>query len=63
VSYGGGHAAKLLASQLPQGWRVVAIDRNTHMNRECETGPRRGETRRPLPASRRAVPPPLRSLA
>ncbi|CAK9785464.1 FAD/NAD(P)-binding domain-containing protein [Cutaneotrichosporon oleaginosum] len=32
VSYGGGHAAKLLASQLPEGWRVVAIDRNTHMN-------------------------------
>lgn len=34
VSYGGGHAAKLLASQLPEGWRVVAIDRNSHMNRE-----------------------------
>ncbi|BEJ11041.1 hypothetical protein CspHIS471_0104630 [Cutaneotrichosporon sp. HIS471] len=32
VSYGGGHAAKLLASQLPSGWRVVAIDRNSHMN-------------------------------
>ncbi|BEI87773.1 uncharacterized protein CcaverHIS019_0104910 [Cutaneotrichosporon cavernicola] len=32
VSYGGGHAAKLLASQLPQGWRAVAIDRNSHMN-------------------------------
>ncbi|GMK59578.1 hypothetical protein CspeluHIS016_0801840 [Cutaneotrichosporon spelunceum] len=32
VSYGGGHAAKLLASQLPPGWRVVAIDRNSHMN-------------------------------
>lgn len=34
VSYGGGHAVKLLASGLPEGWRVVAIDRNTHMNRE-----------------------------
>lgn len=36
VSYGGGHAAKLLASQLPEGWRVVAIDRNSHMNRESK---------------------------
>ncbi|TXT15699.1 hypothetical protein VHUM_00202 [Vanrija humicola] len=32
VAYGGGHVAKLLAAALPRDWRVVAIDRNSHMN-------------------------------
>ncbi|PCH34901.1 iron uptake cluster protein [Wolfiporia cocos MD-104 SS10] len=32
ASYGGAHAAKLLAQGLPAGWKVVVVDRNTHMN-------------------------------
>ncbi|KAK4684127.1 apoptosis-inducing factor 2, partial [Tremellales sp. Uapishka_1] len=32
VSYGGSRAARLLATSLPPGWRVVAIDRNSHLN-------------------------------
>ncbi|WOO77120.1 Fe-regulated protein 8 [Vanrija pseudolonga] len=32
VAYGGGHVAKMLAASLPPDWRVVAIDRNSHMN-------------------------------
>lgn len=34
ASYGGAHAAKLLADTLPPDWRVLAIDRMSHMNRE-----------------------------
>lgn len=34
VAYGGVHATATLARRLPPGWRVVAIDRNTHGNRE-----------------------------
>lgn len=32
ASYGGARAAQLLANGLPQGWRVVLVDRNSHMN-------------------------------
>ncbi|KAI0338798.1 iron uptake cluster protein [Trametopsis cervina] len=32
ASYGGVRAAQILAQGLPEGWRVVLIDRNTHMN-------------------------------
>ncbi|KAG2122734.1 hypothetical protein DEU56DRAFT_831502 [Suillus clintonianus] len=31
-SYGGSRAAQVLAEGLPQGWRVVLVDRNSHMN-------------------------------
>ncbi|KZP24014.1 FAD/NAD(P)-binding domain-containing protein [Athelia psychrophila] len=31
-SYGGYHAAQILAEGLPEGWRVVLIDRNSHVN-------------------------------
>ncbi|KAG2048552.1 FAD/NAD(P)-binding domain-containing protein [Suillus hirtellus] len=31
-SYGGSRAAQVLAEGLPQGWRVVLIDRNSHRN-------------------------------
>jgi NADH dehydrogenase FAD-containing subunit len=31
-SYGGSRAAQILAESLPQGWRVVLVDRNSHMN-------------------------------
>lgn len=31
-SYGGSRAAQLLAEGLPQDWRVVLVDRNSHMN-------------------------------
>ena len=34
ASYGGARAARLLSQSLPEGWRVVVIDRNSHMNRE-----------------------------
>ncbi|PWN38405.1 FAD/NAD(P)-binding domain-containing protein, partial [Meira miltonrushii] len=32
ASYGGHHAAQVLVTQLPQNWRVVVIERNTHYN-------------------------------
>ncbi|CDO72029.1 hypothetical protein BN946_scf184943.g64 [Trametes cinnabarina] len=32
ASYGGARAASLLAQGLPQHWRVVLVDRNSHMN-------------------------------
>ncbi|GBE85966.1 iron uptake cluster protein [Sparassis latifolia] len=32
ASYGGARAAQLLAGALPDGWRVVVIDRNSHLN-------------------------------
>ncbi|KAI0668115.1 FAD/NAD-P-binding domain-containing protein [Trametes maxima] len=32
ASYGGARAAQLLAQGLPDSWRVVLIDRNSHMN-------------------------------
>ena len=32
ASYGGTRVAHLLAQDLPEGWRVVVIDRNSHMN-------------------------------
>ncbi|KAI9060789.1 iron uptake cluster protein [Trametes sanguinea] len=32
ASYGGARVASLLANGLPQHWRVVLIDRNSHMN-------------------------------
>jgi hypothetical protein len=34
AAYGGARAARLLAGTLPAGWRLVVIDRNSHMNRE-----------------------------
>lgn len=33
ASYGGARAAKLLSQGLPPDWRLVVIDRNSHMNR------------------------------
>ncbi|KZT01697.1 iron uptake cluster protein [Laetiporus sulphureus 93-53] len=32
TSYGGARAAILLAQNLPENWRVVVVDRNSHMN-------------------------------
>ncbi|KIP04635.1 hypothetical protein PHLGIDRAFT_25487 [Phlebiopsis gigantea 11061_1 CR5-6] len=32
ASYGGNRAAQLLTQELPEGWRVVLVDRNTHFN-------------------------------
>ena len=32
ASYGGARVAHLLAQGLPHGWRVILIDRNSHMN-------------------------------
>ncbi|KAI0704668.1 iron uptake cluster protein [Earliella scabrosa] len=32
ASYGGARVAHLLAQGLPHGWRVVLVDRNSHMN-------------------------------
>ncbi|KAM5545753.1 hypothetical protein V8D89_000791 [Ganoderma adspersum] len=32
ASYGGTRVAHLLARDLPEGWRVVVVDRNSHMN-------------------------------
>ncbi|KAI0086027.1 hypothetical protein BDY19DRAFT_895578 [Irpex rosettiformis] len=32
ASYGGNHAARILSQSLPQDWRVILIDRNSHMN-------------------------------
>ncbi|KAL7424159.1 hypothetical protein Q5752_001745 [Cryptotrichosporon argae] len=32
ASYGGARAARVLGQDLPPGWRVVVIDRNSHMN-------------------------------
>ncbi|OBZ73235.1 Apoptosis-inducing factor B [Grifola frondosa] len=32
ASYGGARAAQVLAQSLPKGWRVVLVDRNSHMN-------------------------------
>ncbi|KAG2136600.1 uncharacterized protein EDB93DRAFT_1168540 [Suillus bovinus] len=31
-SYGGSRAAQVLAEGMPNGWRVVLVDRNSHMN-------------------------------
>jgi NADH dehydrogenase FAD-containing subunit len=35
AAYGGAHAAQKLAASVPEDWRVVVIDRQSHMNREC----------------------------
>ncbi|KAF8641752.1 hypothetical protein AX16_009829 [Volvariella volvacea WC 439] len=32
AAYGGARAAQLLAAGVPDGWRVIAIDRNSHAN-------------------------------
>ncbi|ORX40015.1 hypothetical protein BD324DRAFT_615943 [Kockovaella imperatae] len=32
ASYGGARAARVLAQNLPEGWRLVVIDRNSHFN-------------------------------
>ncbi|KAJ6550864.1 hypothetical protein DFH09DRAFT_1168472 [Mycena vulgaris] len=32
ASYGGAHAAQLIAAGLPAGWRIFLIDRNSHVN-------------------------------
>jgi len=34
AAYGGAHAAQMLAESLPPDWRLVVIDRQSHMNRE-----------------------------
>jgi len=34
AAYGGARAARMLAQTLPAGWRLVVIDRNSHMNRQ-----------------------------
>ncbi|KAJ7648061.1 hypothetical protein FB45DRAFT_1052428 [Roridomyces roridus] len=31
-AYGGARAAQLIAAGLPQGWRIVLLDRNSHVN-------------------------------
>lgn len=43
AAYGGARAARMLAGTLPAGWRLVVIDRNSHMNREsiCRLAKRR----------------------
>lgn len=33
ASYGGCPAIKILAEKLPRNYKLIAIDRNTHMNR------------------------------
>lgn len=33
AAYGGARAARMLAHTLPEDWRLVVIDRNSHMNR------------------------------
>ncbi|KAJ3497804.1 hypothetical protein NLJ89_g10300 [Agrocybe chaxingu] len=32
AAYGGSHAGQILAATLPEGWRVILIDRNSHAN-------------------------------
>ncbi|KAG7085379.1 hypothetical protein E1B28_002943 [Marasmius oreades] len=32
AAYGGNRAAQMLAAGLPEGWRIVLVDRNTHFN-------------------------------
>ncbi|KAJ7040603.1 hypothetical protein C8F04DRAFT_1219734 [Mycena alexandri] len=32
AAYGGARAAQLIAADLPDGWRIVVIDRNSHVN-------------------------------
>ncbi|KAJ7932895.1 hypothetical protein B0H13DRAFT_754194 [Mycena leptocephala] len=32
ASYGGARAAQIIAAGLPEGWRLVLIDRNSHLN-------------------------------
>ncbi|KAL0565631.1 hypothetical protein V5O48_016390 [Marasmius crinis-equi] len=32
AAYGGNRAAQILAANLPEGWRIVLVDRNTHFN-------------------------------
>ncbi|OWZ57378.1 oxidoreductase [Cryptococcus neoformans c45] len=32
ASYGGCHASKMLAEELPPNWRLIVIDRNSHFN-------------------------------
>jgi chemotaxis response regulator CheB len=34
AAYGGARAARMLAHTLPPDWRLVVIDRNSHMNRK-----------------------------
>ncbi|KAJ3565920.1 hypothetical protein NP233_g7332 [Leucocoprinus birnbaumii] len=31
-AYGGAHAAQILAAGIPDGWRIILIDRNSHAN-------------------------------
>lgn len=37
AAYGGARAARMLAGTLPAAWRLVVIDRNSHMNRTYST--------------------------
>ncbi|KAF7310455.1 Glycoside hydrolase family 5 protein [Mycena chlorophos] len=32
AAYGGARAAQLIAASLPEGWRIVLVDRNSHVN-------------------------------
>ncbi|KAF9484578.1 FAD/NAD(P)-binding domain-containing protein [Pholiota conissans] len=32
AAYGGAHAAQILARDVPEGWKVILIDRNSHAN-------------------------------
>lgn len=34
--YAGYRAVQRLVKELPKGWRVVVLERNTHMNRETD---------------------------
>ena len=47
ASYGGARAARLLSLSLPAGWRLIVIDRNSHMNRAFATS-FNGERANPL---------------
>lgn len=38
-SYGGARAARILSETLPEGWRVVVLERNSHMNRKHPVKP------------------------
>lgn len=52
ASYGGARAARVLADSLPDDWRVVVLERNSHMNRECARGPALPPMPAPGPAPR-----------
>jgi hypothetical protein len=38
AAYGGARAAKLISDSLPEGWKLVVVERNSHFNREYSGG-------------------------